>query len=196
MSLTLPALPFKPDALEPYISARTLQFHYEKHHNAYVTNGNKLLAGSDLENRDIESIILESSKNPSQTGIFNNAAQTWNHTFYWNCLSPNGGGEPGGEIARMIKRDFEGFDNFVDLFKTAAATLFGSGWAWLVLNKGKLEIMKGSNADLPIVHHKKALLTIDVWEHAYYLDYQNRRPEYIATFLEKLVNWDFVNSNL
>ncbi|MGE5354462.1 MAG: superoxide dismutase [Acidobacteriota bacterium] len=196
MALTLPDLPYAKDALEPYISARTLEFHHDKHHNAYVQNANKMLEGSDLANADLETIIKKTHGDQSKTGLFNNAAQVWNHTFLWNSMKPNGGGKPTGEIAGMIERDFGGFQKFVEEFKNAGATQFGSGWAWLVLKDGKLQVTKTPNADTPIARGETPLLTVDVWEHAYYLDYQNRRPDYLTTFVEHLINWDFVNKNL
>ena len=197
MAIELPALPYEKNALEPIISAETLDFHHGKHHNAYVVNLNNLIKDTDLASKSLEEIIAISAGDASKAGMFNNAAQVWNHTFYWNCMKPNGGGKPTGAIAAKIDADLGGYDKFVELFKTAATTQFGSGWAWLVLNKdGKLEVTKTPNADLPLAHGQKALLTIDVWEHAYYIDFRNRRPDYISTFLEKLVNWDFVNQNL
>lgn len=196
MSITLPELPYSKDALEPHISAKTLEFHHGKHHNAYVTNLTKLIAGTPLENLNLEEIIMKSSKDTSMTGIFNNSAQVWNHTFYWNCMKKNGGGKPSGKLAAAIDTAFGSFDKFIEEMKNAATTQFGSGWAWLVKEGDALKIMKTSNADTPMVHGAKALLTIDVWEHAYYLDYQNRRPDYIAAFFEHLVNWDFVESQM
>lgn len=196
MAITLPELPYKPDALEPYISARTLDFHHGKHHNAYVTNLQKLIAGTDMENMALEDIIKKSAGDAAKAGIFNNSAQVWNHSFYWKCMKPNGGGKPGAKLSDMINKAFGGFDKFIEEMKNAATTQFGSGWAWLVLEGGALKVMKTGNADTPMVHGAKALLTIDVWEHAYYLDYQNRRPDYVATFLDKLVNWEFVESQL
>lgn len=196
MALTLPELPYNKKALEPHISERTLDFHHGKHHAAYVTNGNKLLEGTALEKASIEEIIKEAHKDASKAGIFNNAAQVWNHTFYWQSMKPGGGGEPAGAIAAKIQSDFGGFEKFKEAFKTAATTQFGSGWAWLVLDGGKLKVEKTPNAELPLVKGQKALLTCDVWEHAYYLDFQNRRPDYVDTFLAHLVNWDFANKNL
>jgi len=196
MTITLPDLPFGKDALAPYISATTLDFHHGKHHDAYVTNLNKLLQGTDLIGETLEDIIKKTAKSPDRAGIFNNAAQVWNHTFYWHSINPGGGGAPAGAAARKIDTDFGGHDAFVQQFKDAALTQFGSGWAWLVLRDGKLEIMKTPNADTPIAHGLKPLLTVDVWEHAYYLDYQNRRGDYLDSFIKHLVNWDFVNSNL
>jgi Fe-Mn family superoxide dismutase len=196
MTITLPELPYKRNALEPYISESTINFHYGKHHATYVANLNKLILGSDLENKSLEEIIKISANDSSKAGIFNNAAQIWNHTFYWNSIKPNGGGKPSGEILAKIETDFGSYENFVNEFKTAGATQFGSGWAWLVLEENKLKIVKTSNANTPLTTSAIPLMTMDVWEHAYYLDYQNARPSYINTFLEKLVNWDFVLENL
>ncbi|MFM7641848.1 MAG: superoxide dismutase [Cyanobium sp.] len=196
MAHQLPALPYGLDALEPHISRSTLEFHHGKHHAAYVTNLNNLVTGSDLEGKSLEDTILAVSGDASKAGVFNNAAQVWNHTFYWQGMKPGGGGAPSGDLAAKIDADFGSFEAFKDQFKTAGATQFGSGWAWLVLDNGTLKITKTGNADLPLAHGQKALLTMDVWEHAYYLDYQNRRPDYITTFLDKLVNWDFVAANL
>ncbi len=197
MAIELPALPYEKNALAPYISAETLDFHHGKHHNAYVVNLNNLIQGSELENKSLEEIIRAVAGDASRVGIFNNAAQVWNHTFYWNCMKPQGGGAPTGAIAERINADLGGYDKFVEAFKQAATTQFGSGWAWLVQDAhGKLQISKTANADLPLAHGQKALLTIDVWEHAYYIDFRNRRPDYISTFLDKLVNWDFVNQQL
>jgi Fe-Mn family superoxide dismutase len=194
MAIALPNLPFEKNALAPHISERTIEFHYGKHHNAYVVNTNKLIEGTDLSGQDLETIIKKTSKDASKTSIFNNAAQVWNHSFYWNCIKPGGGGVPSGAIAKKIDSDFGGYDKFVEQFKNAGVTQFGSGWAWLVLKEGRLEIMKTLNADTPLAHGLKVLLTVDVWEHAYYLDYQNRRPDYLGAFIEHLINWDFVNS--
>ncbi|MBA4748999.1 MAG: superoxide dismutase [Alphaproteobacteria bacterium] len=196
MLFTLPELPYAMNALEPYISEKTLSFHYGKHHQAYVTNLNNLLADKPLVHTSLEDVIKMSAGDANLTGVFNNAAQVWNHTFYWHCLSPSGGGMPSERLERRIQEDFGSFDAFKDAFKAAAISQFGSGWAWLVEKDGKLAIMKTANADLPMVHGAKALLTCDVWEHAYYLDYQNRRPDYVDTFLNHLVNWDFVQGCL
>lgn len=196
MAFTLPELPYAKDALAPHISANTLDFHYGKHHQAYVTNLNKLVEGTPLEKASLEQVIQESAKDSAKVGIFNNSAQVWNHTFYWHSMKPGGGGKATGDVAKKIDADFGSFEKFAEEFKNAGATQFGSGWAWLVLDGGKLKVTKTPNADLPMVHGQKALLTMDVWEHAYYLDYQNRRPDYMGVFLEKLVNWDFVNENL
>ena len=192
MAISLPQLPYSMDALEPHISARTLEFHHGKHHNAYVTNLLKLVAGTEMEKMELEDIIKKSAGDPSKAGIFNNSAQVWNHSFYWKCMKKGGGGAPSGKLAEMINQAFGSFGKFLEDMKSAAATQFGSGWAWLVIDGGALKVMKTSNADTPMVHNAKALLTIDVWEHAYYLDYQNRRPDYIAAFFENLVNWEFV----
>jgi Fe-Mn family superoxide dismutase len=196
MAHTLPALPYALDALEPHISRSTLEFHHGKHHAGYVTNLNKLVEGSDLADKSLEETISAVAGDSSKAGVFNNAAQVWNHSFYWQCIKPGGGGMPSGELAEKINADFGSFDAFAEQFKTAGATQFGSGWAWLVLDGGSLKVTKTANADLPLAHGQTALLTMDVWEHAYYLDYQNRRPDYMATFLDKLVNWDFVAANL
>jgi len=192
MTFSLPPLPYDKGALAPHISAETLEFHHGKHHQAYVTNLNKFLEGKLEANKSLEEIIL-SSEGP----IFNNAAQVWNHTFYWHSMKPHGGGQPSGDLADAIKRDFGSVDEFSKKFSEAAAGQFGSGWAWLVLGKDKkLSVTKTGNADLPLKHGEKALLTIDVWEHAYYIDYRNARPKYIETFLKSLVNWDFALENL
>jgi len=196
MAITLPELPFKKNALDPVISEKTIDFHYGKHHNAYVVNVNKLIEGTDLEGQDLETIIKKTAKDSAKAGIFNNAAQVWNHTFYWNCIKPGGGGKPSGAVAKKIDSDLGGYDTFSEQFKNAGVTQFGSGWAWLVMKEGRLEIMKTLNADTPLAHGLKPILTVDVWEHAYYLDYQNRRPDYLGAFIDKLINWDFVNSML
>ena len=197
MAISLPDLPYDRGALAPHISENTLDYHYGKHHAAYVTNLNKLLDGTDLQNADLETVIQDSAGNSSKVGVFNNAAQVWNHTFYWNSMKPNGGGEASGEVARLIERDFGSYASFAEQFKTAGATQFGSGWAWLVVSNGKLEVRKTANADTPLTEAGVTpLLTMDVWEHAYYLDYQNARPSYMDVFLKNLVNWDFVNQNL
>ena len=197
MAITLPALPYDRTALEPHISGETLDIHHGKHHNAYVVNLCNLIKDTDLADKSLEEIIHAVAGDASKAGIFNNAAQVWNHTFYWHSMKPNGGGAPTGAIADKITADFGSYDKFVELFTAAATTQFGSGWAWLVVGAdGKLAITKTSNADTLLVHGQKALLTIDVWEHAYYVDYRNLRPKYIATFLASLVNWDFANANL
>jgi len=191
MSFELPSLPFDMDALEPYISHETLEYHYGKHHQAYVTNLNNLTTGTEYAESSLEDVV-----NSAQGGLFNNAAQVWNHSFYWNCLSPNGGGEPVGSLATAIKAAFGSFEEFKEKFSQAAITTFGSGWGWLVQNNdGSLELMSTSNAGNPMTSGKKPLLTCDVWEHAYYIDYRNARPKYVEAFW-KLVNWDFVSDNL
>lgn len=196
MTFTLPELPFAKNALEPYMSAQTFDFHHGKHHNAYVVNLNKLLEGSDLASLSLEDIIMKTAGDAGKTGIFNNAAQIWNHSFFWNSMKPAGGGKPTGALAAKIEADFGSYEKFAEEFKNAAATQFGSGWAWLVQGAdGKLKVAKTANAELPMTKGDKALLTVDVWEHAYYLDYQNRRPDFVATFLDKLANWDFAAAN-
>lgn len=191
MAYELPALPYELDALEPHISKETLEYHYGKHHQTYVTNLNKLIPGSEFEGKSLEDIILKSSG-----GIFNNAAQIWNHSFYWNCLSPNGGGEPTGELLEAINKHFGSFAEFKEKFTSTSVTTFGSGWGWLVKNSdGSLDIISTSNAGTPINEGKTALLTCDVWEHAYYIDFRNARPKYLEAFWN-LVNWDFVAKNL
>jgi Fe-Mn family superoxide dismutase len=191
MAIELPKLPYEKNALEPHISAETLEFHYGKHHNAYVTKLNAALDGHALAGASLEDIVKK-----SDGGMFNNAAQVWNHTFYWNSLSPNGGGEPKGAIADAINKDFGSFDKFKEAFSAQAGGVFGSGWAWLVKKGDKLEIMQTSNAGCPITESGVTpLLTCDVWEHAYYIDYRNARPDYINAWWN-LVNWDFANENL
>ena len=190
MAIELPPLPYDRTALEPHISGETIDFHYGKHHKTYVDNLNKLIEGTEFADASLEEIVRK-----SQGGMFNNAAQVWNHTFYWNCLSPNGGGAPTGELGDAINSAFGSYEAFSTEFAEAAKTTFGSGWAWLV-DDGGLKIQKTFNADLPLKHGVKALLTIDVWEHAYYIDWRNARPDYITNFLTNLVNWDFVSQNL
>jgi Fe-Mn family superoxide dismutase len=191
MAFELPPLPYAQDALEPYMSAETLEYHHGKHHKTYVDNLNKAIAGTPDENASLEEIILK-----AEGPLFNNSAQVWNHTFFWNCLTPGGGGAPSGDVAEKIDADLGGYDEFRARIADAGATQFGSGWAWLVEKDGKLDIMKTPNADLPMKHGAKALFTIDVWEHAYYIDHRNARPKFIETVLDNLVNWDFVNQNL
>ena len=195
MAFELPALPYPADALEPHMSANTFSYHHAKHHKAYVDNLNKLIAGTEFEGQSLVDIVKNSEgKNP---GVFNNAAQVWNHTFFWNSLKKDGGGQPTGEIAAKIVADFGSYDAFAEAFKTAGATQFGSGWAWLVLGTdGKLKVVKTANAETPFTKGDKPLVTCDVWEHAYYLDYQNLRPKFLQVFLNNLVNWDFANQNL
>ena len=191
MAFTLPPLPYDKNALAPHISAETLEYHHGKHHNAYVTNLNKLIEGKPEASLSLEEIIKS-----SEGGVFNNAAQIWNHTFYWSSMKPNGGGLPTGDLAQAITRDFGSFEKFSEEISNAAVTQFGSGWAWLVVADGKLSVTKTPNADLPMKHGQTALLTIDVWEHAYYIDYRNLRPKYVETFLKSLANWDFAAENL
>ena len=196
MALELPALPYDATALEPVISAHTLSFHHGKHHLAYVNNYNNLVKDSAFADQSLEDVIKAVAGDASKIGIFNNGAQVWNHTFFWNSLSPTGGGTPTGALLAKIEADFGSFDAFVAEFKNAAATQFGSGWAWLVLDGGKLKVTKTANADTPLAHGQTPLFTVDVWEHAYYLDFQNRRPDFVAAVLDKLANWDFVAANL
>ncbi len=191
MAFELPPLPYAQDALAPHISAETLEYHYGKHHQTYVTNLNKLVDGTEFADAPLEDVIMK-----SEGGMFNNSAQVWNHSFYWASMSPDGGGAPSGEVADAINSAFGSYDDFKSKFAEAATTQFGSGWAWLVDGGSGLEIMKTSNADLPMKHGAKALLTIDVWEHAYYIDYRNARPNYISTFIDELLNWDFVAANM
>lgn len=195
MTFQLPDLPYAQDALEPHISSETLSFHYGKHHNAYVGKLNDLVKDTELADKSLEDIMRATAGDAGKAGVFNNAAQVWNHTFYWNSMTPNGGGEPSGALAAKIDEDFGSFDAFREAFTNAGATQFGSGWAWLVLKNGKLEVTKTANADCPLTDGATPLLTMDVWEHAYYLDYQNRRPDYMSTFLDKLVNWAFAEEN-
>jgi superoxide dismutase, Fe-Mn family len=198
MAYELPELPYSYDALDPFISAKTLEFHHDKHHATYVTTYNKLVQEQGLADKSIEEVIKQSyngSGDKSQSPLFNNAAQAWNHTFYWNGLKP-GGGTPTGELADKINADFGSFDKFKEEFLAAGQTQFGSGWAWLVLDNGTLKVVKTPDAINPIALGKVALLTLDVWEHAYYLDYQNRRPDYEKAVFDNIINWDFVAKNL
>ncbi len=191
MAIELPALPYDRTALEPHISGETIDFHYGKHHQAYVTNLNNLIKGTDFEALDLEAIVRK-----AQGGMFNNAAQVWNHTFYWNCLKPSGGGEPSGKLAEAITKSFGSFAAFKEQFTQTALTTFGSGWAWLVQRPdGSLALVSTPNAATPLTGNDKALLTCDVWEHAYYVDYRNARPKYVEAFWN-LVNWDFVASQM
>ncbi|MBD2042264.1 superoxide dismutase [Microcoleus sp. FACHB-672] len=197
MAFTLPELPYPADALESgHMSAETFSFHHDKHHAAYVNNLNKQIEGTELADKSLEEIITATFKDSSKAGIFNNAAQVWNHTFFWHCMKPGGGGQPSGALADKINSDLGGYDKFKEEFKNAATTQFGSGWAWLVLDNGTLKVTKTGNAENPLANGQTALLTLDVWEHAYYLDFQNRRPDFIQNFLDHLVNWDFVAENL
>lgn len=191
MPFTLPPLPYELNALEPHISRETLEYHYGKHHNTYVQNLNKLIENTEYTQSSLEDIILKSTGK-----IFNNAAQVWNHTFYWNCLSPNGGNEPKGTLKTLIDKTFGSFEQFKNEFTEKAIAVFGSGWAWLVQDReGALSILQTSNADTPMTHNLTTLMTCDVWEHAYYIDYRNSRPKYLEAFWS-LVNWDFVSSQL
>jgi Fe-Mn family superoxide dismutase len=192
MAITLPELPYATDALAPYLSAETFEYHHGKHHKAYVDNLNKLIEGTAEESKSLEQIVMDAEPGPK----FNNAAQIWNHNFYWTSMAPGGGGAPTGAAADAINEGFGGYDAFRDEFKKAAVGQFGSGWAWLVLDGGKVAVMATANADLPMKHGRTALITCDVWEHAYYIDYRNRRPDYVDTFLDHLVNWDQVNAGL
>ena len=196
MPFELPALPYAENALEPYYSAKTIGFHHGKHHKAYVDNLNKLVPGTDLEGKSLEEVVLASAGNPQKAGIFNNAAQIWNHTFFWHSLKPGGGGRPTGALAAKIDQAFGSYQKFAEQFKAAAVGRFGSGWAWLVVEGGALKIVATPNAETPITAKQTPLFTVDVWEHAYYLDYQNRRPDFVQAFLDHLVNWDFANANL
>lgn len=191
---TLPSLPFAPEALEPYISARTLEFHYGKHHQGYIDNLNKLIAGTDLETKSLEEIIAVTSGQADKIAIFNNAAQSYNHSFFWQSLKPSTQISP--KLLSLLETSFGSLDNFYNEFKTVATSQFGSGWAWLVKTGAKLEIIKTANANSPDLKVSKPLLVIDVWEHAYYLDYQNRRPDYLEAVIRNLLNWDFAQTNL
>ena len=192
----LPALPYADNALEPVISANTLHFHYGKHHQAYVDNLNKLIAGTELADLPLEKIITATAGKPDKTAIFNNAAQTWNHTFYWHSLQPLGGGEPPALLKKKIEAAFGSLDACKKKLATMAMAQFGSGWVWLAQDGDKLTVVKTGNADVPITGGLNPLLTIDVWEHAYYLDYQNRRADYVNAVLDKLSNWEFAAANL
>lgn len=195
MAISLPDLPYAKGDLAPHISSDTLDFHYGKHHQAYVDKTNAAIEGTDLANADLVDIVRQAAG--SNQGLFNNAAQVWNHTFYWNSMKPGGGGAPTGDIANAITDSFGSYDDFKSAFSDAGATQFGSGWAWLVAKGGKLEVRKTLNAETPLTDAScTPLLTMDVWEHAYYLDYQNKRPAYMDAFLDHLVNWDFANANL
>ena len=192
----LPRLPYPDNALAPVISAETIGFHYGKHHQAYLTNLNKMVEGTAMAEMSLEQVVRSTAGVADKAGIFNNAAQVWNHTFYWNGLRPNGGGAPGKELALRIEKDFGSLDSLRKELFTAASTQFGSGWAWLVEEGGKMKVVKTGNAETPLTRGMKPLFTIDVWEHAYYLDYQNRRADYINALLDKLINWEFIAKNL
>lgn len=189
MSFTLPPLPYDTNALEPHISSETINYHYGKHHQTYVNNLNKLIENTEWQNKTLEEIILNSSG-----PIFNNSAQVWNHTFYWNCLSPTPT-QPSSDFIKIIEQHFGSYDKLIENLQSSAVTLFGSGWAWLVYENGTLKITQTSNADLPMKHSQHPLLTIDVWEHAYYIDYRNDRAKYVQTLLKNLINWKFVEEN-
>ena len=193
---TLPPLPFADTALEPVISANTLSFHYGKHHKTYVDNLNNLVKGTDYESATLEKIITETAGKADKAPLFNNAAQIWNHTFYWDSMKGNGGGKPSGKIAQMIDAAFGGYDNFKKEFSATTVSQFGSGWGWLVLDGGALKVVKTANAEVPFTKGQKPLLTIDVWEHAYYLDHQNKRAAYVDAVIDRLLNWDFAAQNL
>lgn len=196
MAYKLPNLPYDYAALEPHISKSTLEFHHDKHHAGYVSKFNDAVKGTDFDSQPIEDVIKAVADDTEQSGLFNNAAQAWNHTFYWHSMKPNGGGEPTGDLAQKIKDDFGSYEAFAEAFKAAGASQFGSGWAWLVLEGDTLKVTKTPNAVDPLTKNQVPLLTMDVWEHAYYLDYQNQRPAYISTFLDSLVNWEFAAQNL
>lgn len=194
---TLPPLPYKENALEPYISARTLFFHYGKHHKGYVETTNKLAKEHGLQDLTLEELIKKSANDPALKPLFNAAAQDWNHTFYWSSMKPDGGGKPKGDLLDAITKSFGSFENFKKQFIETGTKLFGSGWVWLVRDQdGRLEILGTSDADLPLIRGQKAILVCDIWEHAYYLDYQNRRKDYVELFLDHLANWDFAEQNL
>ena len=195
MAFALPPLPYAKDALEPHMSAKTLDFHHGKHHKAYVDNLNKLVEDKPEAAMSLDEIIVATHHDDAKSGIFNNAAQAWNHSFFWNCMKKQGGSDPGGDIGKEIDHDFGSYGKFAKEFKEAATTQFGSGWAWLVFDAGKLKVIKTANAVNPVAGGQIALLTCDVWEHAYYFDYQNRRPDFVQAFLEDLINWDFVAEN-
>ena len=196
MSFELPSLPYANDALAPYMSAETLDFHHGKHHQTYVTNLNNLIKDTDLQNSSLEEIVVKSAKETSMAGIFNNAGQHWNHILFWQCMKPNGGGAIPSELEKKLNEDFGSVDKFKEAFIQAGTTQFGSGWAWLAVNNGKLVVTKSANASNPLVDGMKPILGCDVWEHSYYIDYRNKRPDYIKAFLDNLVNWEFVASQL
>jgi len=196
-AFALPALPYKQEALEPYISSRTMGFHYGKHHQAYVDNLNKLVSGTPwAAGCPLEKVILDCAGKAEKTAVFNNAAQAWNHSFFWQCMKPGGGGQPSGRLMELVAKSFGDFGKFKEAFVTAAVSQFGSGWVWLVQDGDTVKIVKTSNADTPVAHGQTALLTCDVWEHAYYLDYQNRRKDFVEAFIDHLANWEFAASQL
>jgi Fe-Mn family superoxide dismutase len=196
MSFELPSLPYANDALAPYMSAETLDFHHGKHHQTYVTNLNNLLKDNELQGASLEDIVVKSSKDTSMAGIFNNAGQHWNHILFWQCMKPNGGGSIPSELEARLNSDFGSVDQFKEAFIQAGTTQFGSGWAWLAIDNGKLVVTKTANASNPLVDGMKPILGCDVWEHSYYIDYRNKRPDYLKAFLDSLVNWEFVASQL
>ena len=196
MSFELPSLPYANDALAPYMSAETLDFHHGKHHQTYVTNLNNLLKDNELQGASLEDIVIKSSKDASMAGIFNNASQNWNHILFWQCMKPNGGGSIPSELETRLNSDFGSIDQFKEAFIQAGTTQFGSGWAWLAIDNGKLVVTKSANASNPLVDGMKPILGCDVWEHSYYIDYRNKRPDYLKAFLDSLVNWEFVASQL
>ncbi|MFO1308753.1 MAG: superoxide dismutase [Burkholderiales bacterium] len=193
---TLPPLPYADNALEPVISANTISFHYGKHHKTYVDNLNNLVKGTDLESATLESIVNATAGKADKAPVFNNAAQVWNHTFYWNSMKPHGGGKPSGQLAQMIDAAFGNYDEFRKQFSATTVSQFGSGWGWLVVDGGALKVVKTGNAEVPFTKGQKPLLTIDVWEHAYYLDHQNKRAAYVDAVIDRLLNWDFAAANL
>jgi superoxide dismutase, Fe-Mn family len=195
--IELPKLPYGESDLAPHISQETISFHYGKHHKAYVDNTNKMIAGTDLEKASLEEIVRATAGKADKKGLFNNAAQVWNHSFYWKSMTPKGGGQPSGKLLDLVKSGFGDYGSFKDALAKAATSQFGSGWAWLVLDGGKLKVEQTANADNPLTSAgKKPLLTIDVWEHAYYIDYRNKRPDYVNAVLDKLINWEFAAANL
>ena len=196
MTFELPSLPYASDALAPYMSSETLDFHHGKHHQTYVTNLNNLVKDTDLQDSSLEEIVVKSSKDPSMAGIFNNAGQHWNHILFWQCMKPNGGGSMPSELESRITSDLGGIDQFKEAFIQAGITQFGSGWAWLAIDNGKLVVTKSPNASNPLVDGMKPILGCDVWEHSYYIDYRNKRPDYLKAFLDSMVNWEFVASQL
>ncbi len=192
----LPPLPYAEDALEPYVSAKTFSFHYGKHHQKYVNKANGLVEGTPYQQQNLAEIIKATADRNDQQRIFNNAAQAWNHWFFWNSMTPGGGGQPSGSIAQAIESSFGGYDQFVSQFTDAAVTQFGSGWAWLLKDGDTLRVMSTGNADNPVAHGLVPLLTLDLWEHAYYLDYQNRRPDFVKAYVDNLINWEFAEDNM
>ena len=196
MTFELPSIPYANDALAPYMSSETLDFHHGKHHQTYVTNLNNLVKDTDMKDSSLEEIVVKSSKDSSMAGIFNNAGQHWNHILFWQCMKPNGGGSMPSELESRITSDLGGIDQFKEAFIQAGTTQFGSGWAWLAIDNGKLVVTKSPNASNPLVDGMKPILGCDVWEHSYYIDYRNKRPDYLKAFLDSLVNWEFVASQL